>query len=789
MSGPGDPLRVGGELSSDAIFPLPPGARAYPFLRPPQRPDELGRLGDYRVLRAIGTGGMGVVFEAEDTVLSRTVALKVLRPEAAADPDSRERFLREARAAAGLCSDHVVAIYRVGEDGGTPYMAVQLLHGESLQERLERTPRLGLATALTVARQAAAGLAAAHAAGLLHRDVKPANIWLESDGPGGPFKRVRILDFGLARRIKGEESLTATGFVVGTPSYMAPEQADGRETDDRADLFSLGAVMYTMLTGEQPFPGSSTMAVLMSLANHTPPPVVEKNPDVPTLLSDLVGRLLAKDPAKRPASAAAVVAALDGVLAVLPAHAPTPPPSPRSVPRTGETPGPSAAVTVRTAEATATERPLQGPMRWVTILVGSGLVGLLLAAVGLRMFAPKTPLAGPVGEPIRVGVLHSQTGTMAVSELPIIDATVLAVEELNQAGGVLGRPVVPVVADGASDPDRFRAEAERLVKQERVAAIFGCQTSPSRKAVKMVVERDNGLLFFPASYEGLEQSPRIVYVGSAPNQKFLPALEYLIDKLGRTRIFVVGSDLVSPRAATEVVRDHLKKYRPRVDIVGARFLPLGSRDVGPVLDAIAAAKPDAVLNILNGSSNFAFYREFHARGWRADTLPTLSISLTEHDLRGVDTGPMAGDLLAANYFEALDRAENKAFIRKVKERFGAERVVTDNMVAAYTAVHLWAKAVAAAGTPDPEAVTKAVQGVEFEGPGGLIRIDPENRHSWRPWRVGQIQADGTVKVVADSVTGVRADPYPDTRTRAEWERLLNDLFVGWDGRWQAPPRP
>ena len=310
-------------MSMSAV--LPPEPMNYSFLGPPCGPGEIGRIGDYRVLRLLGSGGMGAVFEAEDTILHRSVALKVLRPELAVDQESRERFLREAQAAAAIGTEHVVTIYHVGEVAVVPYIAMEFLHGQTLQERLHRQAPLDLVTALTVARQTAAGLAAAHEKGLIHRDIKPANLWMESDGPGGPFKRVRILDFGLARRLKGETSLTVTGFIVGTPNYMAPEQASGYDIDHRADLFSLASVMYTMLTGELPFPGDSAMAVMMALATKTPQAVIAKNPAIPPAASVLVSRLLAKDPADRPQSARDVVAALDVILATLPARMPTPP--------------------------------------------------------------------------------------------------------------------------------------------------------------------------------------------------------------------------------------------------------------------------------------------------------------------------------------------------------------------------------------------------------------------------------------------------------------------------------
>jgi WD40 repeat protein len=278
------------------------------FLAPPQQPDEIGRLGQYRVLRVLGSGGMGVVFEAEDPDLQRKVALKVMRPWLAADEAARKRFLREARAAAALDHDHIVKIFQVGEDRGVPFIAMQLLRGQSLQNRLRDGDRLPSAEVVRIGRELAEGLAAGHEAGLVHRDVKPANVWLEE-----PRGRVKVLDFGLARPEREDAQLTRSGTVAGTPAFMAPEQARGLPIDGRCDLFSVGCVLYRLLTGEAPFKGANTMAVLLSLAEDQPAPPHLLNPEAPPELSDLVMRLLSKDPAGRPPSARAVVEALDKI--------------------------------------------------------------------------------------------------------------------------------------------------------------------------------------------------------------------------------------------------------------------------------------------------------------------------------------------------------------------------------------------------------------------------------------------------------------------------------------------
>jgi serine/threonine protein kinase len=282
----------------------------FPFLAPPQGPDELGRLGHYRVQRVLGTGAMGVVFQAEDLNLKRLVALKVMKPSLAASADFHRRFLREAQLSAAVDHEHVVTVYQVGEDRGVPFLAMKLLQGETLEDRLKKTGagRLPPEEVLRVGREVAEGLAAAHDRGLVHRDIKPSNVWLESGGG-----RVKIVDFGLARGTGEDAHFTQAGAVIGTPAYMAPEQANGKEVDARCDLFSLGAVLYRACTGGSPFQGKDTLTVLSALANKTPEPPHKVAPAVPRALSDLIMWLLEKAPDDRPQSAREVADTIEAI--------------------------------------------------------------------------------------------------------------------------------------------------------------------------------------------------------------------------------------------------------------------------------------------------------------------------------------------------------------------------------------------------------------------------------------------------------------------------------------------
>ncbi|MBA4067683.1 MAG: hypothetical protein C0501_29060 [Isosphaera sp.] len=311
-----------------ADVPTGPPGPLTEALKPPAEPLPEA-VGGYRVVRELGRGGMGVVYLVDDPLGRRELAVKVMRREYAARPAARERFLREARAAGAVEHDHVVPVFQVGVDGDTPYLVMPRLRGESLDERLKRDPLPPTELVLKVGREVALGLAAAHAAGLVHRDVKPANAWLEGDpaspDPAARVRRVKVLDFGLALPAEGLSPLTATGLVGGTPEYMAPEQARGEEVDARADLFGLGAVLYRMAAGRKAFTGPTLSAVLVAVATHHPPPPAQVNPAVPPALSALILRLLEKDRGRRPGSAAEVADALAAIGAAGPA-----PPPPRA---------------------------------------------------------------------------------------------------------------------------------------------------------------------------------------------------------------------------------------------------------------------------------------------------------------------------------------------------------------------------------------------------------------------------------------------------------------------------
>jgi urea transport system substrate-binding protein len=387
--------------------------------------------------------------------------------------------------------------------------------------------------------------------------------------------------------------------------------------------------------------------------------------------------------------------------------------------------------------------------------------------------------------PIRVGILHSLTGTMSISETPVVEAVRLSIEEINASGGLLGgRKIEPILADGRSDWPTFARESRHLLTDEKVCAVFGCWTSASRKTVRPIFEELGGLLFYPVQYEGLEESPNIIYLGAAPNQQIIPAVKWAFDNLQSRRFYLVGSDYVFPRAANAVIGDQVKALGAQV--VGEDYIPLGKTDVQAIVARIVAVRPDVILNTINGDTNLAFFRALRAAGISPAAIPTLSFSIGESELPSLNPSACVGDYAVWNYFQTLDGPRNATFVAAFRKRYGADRVVSDPMEAAYCAVKLWAQAVEDAGTENTDAVLKTILDQSMAAPEGVMLIDPETQHTWRPVRVGRIRADGQFDIVWDSHRPVRPQPFPLSRTPAEWEHFLDALRTGWNGKWAAP---
>ncbi len=419
----------------------------------------------------------------------------------------------------------------------------------------------------------------------------------------------------------------------------------------------------------------------------------------------------------------------------------------------------------------------------------SSLLRILLVAATILVVSTACGIVGggadgqrraDSNQPIRVGVLHSLTGTMAISELSVVNATLLAIDEINARGGVNGRLIEPIVRDGESDGRVFAREARRLITEDRVEVVFGCWTSDSRRTVRPVFEAHDHLLFYPVQYEGMELSPNIVYTGAAPNQQIIPAVKWALDNLG-DRFYLVGSDYVFPHAANAIIRDQVRSLQG--ELLGEAYVLLGSTEVEAVADEIVRLEPDVILNTLNGDSNIAFFEALRARGVTPNRIPTISFSIAETELQLMGSAPFDGDYAAWNYFQSVPGERNEAFVAAYREAHGADAVINDPMEAAYTGVHLWALAAEAAGGTSPSKVRSVLGGLSFAAPHGPVSIDGQTQHLWKTIRIGRIRGDGQFHIVWDSSKPVRPLPYPSYRSSPEWHDFLDGLYRGWGGNW------
>ena len=357
---------------------------------------------------------------------------------------------------------------------------------------------------------------------------------------------------------------------------------------------------------------------------------------------------------------------------------------------------------------------------------------------------------------IKVGILHSLSGTMAISETSVRDAELLAIKEINENGGLLGRQIVVVVEDGASDNAIFAEKAEKLLLSDKAEAVFGCWTSASRKAVLPVFESNNGLLWYPVQYEGQESSPNIFYTGAAPNQQIVPAIDYLAENYGN-KVFLLGSDYVFPRTANAIIKKQAEALG--MEVVGEEYTPMGHTDYTTIINKIKQADPDFVFNTLNGDSNVAFFKEFSNAGITAADIMTCSVSIAEEEITGIGASYLEGHLVSWNYYQTTDTPENEAFVAAYKAEYGESRVTDDPIEAGYIAVYLWAAAVEKAGRTDVDAVKAAAPGITFQAPEGLVTVDGDNQHIYKPVRIGMVNAEGLIDEVYSMAEPVKPDPY------------------------------
>jgi urea transport system substrate-binding protein len=396
---------------------------------------------------------------------------------------------------------------------------------------------------------------------------------------------------------------------------------------------------------------------------------------------------------------------------------------------------------------------------------------LPFAIIMLLLNAAWSP--GHAEEPIKVGVLHSLSGTMAISEGPLKEVILMAIGEVNAAGGVLGRKVEPVVEDPASNWDLFAEKAKKLLLQDQVSAVFGCWTSVSRKSVLPVFEQYNGLLFYPVQYEGEECSKNVIYTGATINQQASPAVDYLMSPEGgsKKRFYLIGTDYVYPRTTNKILRLYLTKSKG-VNAAGIReeYTPFHHQDYQTIVGKIksfCAGGDGAVINTINGDSNVPFFKELANQGITADNCPVISFSFAEVELQTLDVKPLAGHLASWNYYMSLKNPNNFKWIKAYKgwckaHNISDKQCVTDDpMMHAYMQVKLWAKAVEKAGTTDVDAVSKALPGLTLQSPVGKYKVDEKNHHTWKPVYIGKIREDGQFDIVWKTKSWVRPQPWSE----------------------------
>jgi len=381
-------------------------------------------------------------------------------------------------------------------------------------------------------------------------------------------------------------------------------------------------------------------------------------------------------------------------------------------------------------------------------------------ATAAKKEEPPKPAEETTSGPIKVGILHSLSGTMAISETSLKDVALMTIEQINAKGGVLGRKLEPVVIDPASNWPLFAEKARELLQKDKVSVVFGCWTSVSRKSVLPVFEELNGLLFYPVQYEGEESSYDVFYTGAAPNQQAIPAVEYLMSEKGGAakRFELLGTDYVYPRTTNKILRYFLHSKGVSDDDIHEEYTPFGHNDYQTIVAGVkkfAAGKRTAVISTINGDSNVPFYKELANQGLKARDIPVVAFSVGEEELRGIDTKPLVGHLAAWNYFMSIDTPENKAFIQTWRDYVkaqklpdGDKRVTNDPMEATYIGIHMWAQAVAQAGTTNVDAVRQAAGYQSFRSPSGYdITLDEKNHHLHKPVFIGEVQANGQFQIV------------------------------------------
>jgi urea transport system substrate-binding protein len=360
---------------------------------------------------------------------------------------------------------------------------------------------------------------------------------------------------------------------------------------------------------------------------------------------------------------------------------------------------------------------------------------------------------------VTVGILHSITGTMSISETGSVQAEKLAIEQINASGGVLGRKIKFIQEDGASDWPTFAEKARKLIVNDKVASVMGCWTSASRKAVLPVFEQYNNMLYYPTFYEGLEQSKNVIYTGQEATQQIIAGLDWIVKEKSAKTFYLLGSDYIWPRTSNKIARKHIENFL-KLKVVGEEYFPLGHTQFNSAVNKIRLAKPDVIYAIIVGGSNVAFYKQLKATGFDLKKQNLITISVTEDEIDGIGGQNIEGAYACMKYFQSLDNPNNKKFVEEFKKMWGAKTVIGDVTQAAYLGPWLWKLTVEKAGSFDIDKIAAASPGVEFKGaPEGYVRVH-ENHHLWSKTRVGRARLDGQYDLVYETADLMEPDPFP-----------------------------
>lgn len=359
---------------------------------------------------------------------------------------------------------------------------------------------------------------------------------------------------------------------------------------------------------------------------------------------------------------------------------------------------------------------------------------------------------------VKLGLLHSLSGTFALAEVSMVDAEKMAIDEINASGGILGRQIVPVVEDGASESPVFAEKIKKLLNRDKVAAVIGCYASAHRKAVLPTLNRSKGLLYYPTYYEGQEEDARVFYPSQEATQSVMAACNWLVKERGK-RIFLVGSDYIYPRTCNKIAKPTIAAAGG--EVVGEDYIPLGNTEFTSIINRIKAAKPDCIYSTVVGGSNVAFYKQLRAAGLDGKHQVLLSTVVSENEVEGIGRADAEGFYACMGYFQSINSPENKKFVADFKQKYGQDRVIGDPMEVAYNSVYLWKAAVEKAKSFDPDAVIAASPGLELKAPEGIVRIHEKNHHVWKTVRVGRALADGQFEIVWESPSLIEPNPFPN----------------------------